>query len=764
MPARRSRQRTPRPPPHWFTLGSLRSFGRRLVHPPPPSEKERYFLYMSPRFDVSMEDVVASKHLPPLSLQDFEDYLKYVEGTPQNLYFHLWLQRYRTLHHSWASSVLPTVPSSSTGGYRPRDLWERLNPCQDRTLKDEFAYAKSRWLDERALARLDLSEEMRRGVLDISNLPPLENGSNELTFDLPSFPNQPTPSKFDAIQTHIISSLRAAFNRFLRLAFGNAGLWHMCAGHINSMLLLLVPGLAMWFLGVLSGGRRGLVVGSLPLIWIGLSFMLMTANGHCFVVWSTGDARQLYPHELVRPIPPELAKAPPVYSLDLPPQPGVASSLPLPPQPHSPETRFGRVDALVGLGIEGRLGRKGSVPQQLGRKGSVPQQLGRKGSEAKLGRKGSQETTPRLGRKESDPRLVDQRIGRKASEPRLGRKGSALFSLASSGGGRRGSGGGFLGIFGRNEEEDKEDELEAGTVAVDVPDPRRTLEQTREMDFKLPPARKTKDLTRPDVLAQHQPLPLPQPQIQIRSGWEDDVHQVTVTSTADIGEYKFTEDEDFGIVVSEAYEEDEDYPYPREHHHHHHLRVSVEAEPVSGGSGGGDESSVPGSSTRADQPLMSIQVQTPEVPTAPVPVRDQNQNTTPAPSSRRTALPDIFSFASLSPTAAVTSLNPPPSASSSSPFNAPPKYLKSTIALDWALSQARPGVSSSRRGSKQMDAEGMTGESGDAVLMNPYWRTFLGPMTLVHDPLVRRAHWAVTVRCGVVAFGVCCGMALGLIR
>ncbi|KAG8708839.1 hypothetical protein FRC09_001010 [Ceratobasidium sp. 395] len=707
-----------------------------------------------------MEDVVASKHLPPLSLQDFEDYLKYVEGTPQNLYFHLWLQRYRTLHHSWASSVLPTVPSSSTGGYRPRDLWERLNPCQDRTLKDEFAYAKSRWLDERALARLDLSEEMRRGVLDISNLPPLENGSNELTFDLPSFPNQPTPSKFDAIQTHIITSLRAAFNRFLRLAFGNAGLWHMCAGHINSMILLLVPGLAMWFLGVLSGGRRGLVVGSLPLIWIGLSFMLMTANGHCFVVWSTGDARQLYPHELVRPIPPELAKAPPVYSLDLPPQPG-DTPLPssLPPQPHSPETRFGRVEALVGLGlgIEGRLGRKGSVPQQLGRKGSEPR-LGRKGSEA------------RLGRKESDPRLVDQRIGRKASEPRLGRKGSALFSLASSGGGRRGSGGGFLGIFGRNEEEEGDEE--AGAVAVDVPDPRRTLEQTREMDFKLPPARKTKDLTRPDVLSQ-QPPPLPQPQIQIRSGWEDDVHQFTVTSTADIGEYKFTEDEDFGIVVSEAYEEDEDYPYPREHHHHHHLRVSVEPEPVSGGSGG--DESVPGSSTRADQPLMGIQVQTPEAPTAPVPVRDQNQNTTtPAPSSsRRTALPDIFSFASLSPTAAVTSLNPPPSASSSTPFNAPPKYLKSTIALDWALSQARPGISSSRRGSnqldarrgsKQLDAEGMTGESGDAVLMNPYWRTFLGPMTLVYDPLVRRAHWAVTVRCGVVAGVVCCGMALGLIR
>ncbi|KAG9122749.1 hypothetical protein FRC07_000738 [Ceratobasidium sp. 392] len=197
----------------------------------------------------------------------------------------------------------------------------------------------------------------------------------------------------------------------------------------------------------------------------------MTANGHCFIVYATGDARQLYPHEFARPLPVELSKAPPVYSLDLPRQPEDVISSTSPATPHSPEIR---------------LGRKGSEPR-----------LGRKGSEPRLGRR---ESNPKLGRKESEPRLrrkgSETHLHHKGSEPRLGRKESAVFSLASRGGVRRASGR-FSGVFGRQDGEDDEEEMatvEAG-IALEV-DPRRTLEQTREMDLKLPPARKTKDISR----------------------------------------------------------------------------------------------------------------------------------------------------------------------------------------------------------------------------------------------------------------------------
>ncbi|KAG8739664.1 hypothetical protein FRC10_005291 [Ceratobasidium sp. 414] len=125
--------------------------------------------------------VVAGRHLPPLPLHDFEDYLRYVEGTSRGLHALLLLlplpARFTLSDTSTSGSTAtaPSIntgfnrPSTSMGGYRPRDLWEHLSPCQDRTLKEDFAYAKAEWLDRCAPARLDLSEEMRRvGFIELA--------------------------------------------------------------------------------------------------------------------------------------------------------------------------------------------------------------------------------------------------------------------------------------------------------------------------------------------------------------------------------------------------------------------------------------------------------------------------------------------------------------------------------------------------------------------------------------------------------------------
>ncbi|KAG9120182.1 hypothetical protein FRC07_004419 [Ceratobasidium sp. 392] len=257
--------------------------------------------------------------------------------------------------------------------------------------------------------------------------------------------------------------------------------------------------------------------------------------------------------------------------------------------------------------------------------------------------------------------------------------------------------------------------IKAG-IALEV-DPRRTLEQTREMDLKLPPARKTKDLSRQSLGLDRPAQPQIHPCLQVNSGWDDEAPPLTVTTTADIAEYRFTEAEDFGIVISEAYEEEEEYRYP-------YRAWDFQDGSADDGRAGPSPTSIP----------------------------EGTADPTPTP-SRRTAPPDVFLFGSLSPTAALPTTNSP-----TSPSGVPPKS-KSTIALDWALSRAKPVTS--KRGSKQWDAEG---EGGDVMLINPKWRTMFGPMTLVHDPLVQRAHWAITVRSSVVASAVACGMALGLIR
>ncbi|EUC59508.1 RGS domain protein, putative [Rhizoctonia solani AG-3 Rhs1AP] len=226
----RRRTRVQRPQPHWFTIGSFRSLGRRLWNPPPSFKEERYAWFIAPRYHVSLEDVIADKHPSPLSRQDFEDYLCYAEGSAGNLYFHDWVYNYRRLYNEWTKSVLPTatigLSSSSKHLYPARELWERLKDCQDRQLRDEFSYAKATFFQPGASMRLNIDTKLRDRVLLIPNLPPSHN--QQLTDKLPSYPNQPEPGIFDPILEQVDKALEATLSRFVRLAFCNAGLWHFC--------------------------------------------------------------------------------------------------------------------------------------------------------------------------------------------------------------------------------------------------------------------------------------------------------------------------------------------------------------------------------------------------------------------------------------------------------------------------------------------------------------------------------------------------------
>ncbi|KAG8696602.1 hypothetical protein FRC09_008369 [Ceratobasidium sp. 395] len=264
---------------------------------------------------------------------------------------------------------------------------------------------------------------------------------------------------------------------------------------------------------------------------------------------------------------------------------------------------------------------------------------------------------------------------------------------------------------------DVEEDLESGT-AIEL-DACRTTEQPRQMDLKLPlpPARKTKGLSQqffgPSTLS---------PPSNLYLNGEPRSTAANIVEIAD--SQMFSEEEDFGIVVSEAYEGDLDYPFPS---HDRYPLQSTRTRPVNEREGSAPRST-------GLEPLVSVQAQ---------PTLDPEQ-TPPVPARRRGGLPDIFSFVSPPATPATASVAPPrPSKSPASP------------ALDWVLSQSRPPSSS-----KKQDPA----EDDEVVLMSPRWRTLFGPMTLVHDPLVRRAHWAVTVRCAIVAAGMVCGMALGLIR
>lgn len=68
-----------------LSLRSLLTLPYRLCHPPPAIGKVRSFS-VTPLFNVCLDDVLDRRHLPPLGLKDFEEWLLYVELCPENLY------------------------------------------------------------------------------------------------------------------------------------------------------------------------------------------------------------------------------------------------------------------------------------------------------------------------------------------------------------------------------------------------------------------------------------------------------------------------------------------------------------------------------------------------------------------------------------------------------------------------------------------------------------------------------------------------------
>ena len=57
----------------------------RLFNPPPARGQLSTFGVI-PRFEIGLDDILDRKHLPPLGLKDFEEWLLFVEQNAENLY------------------------------------------------------------------------------------------------------------------------------------------------------------------------------------------------------------------------------------------------------------------------------------------------------------------------------------------------------------------------------------------------------------------------------------------------------------------------------------------------------------------------------------------------------------------------------------------------------------------------------------------------------------------------------------------------------
>ncbi|KAK4052995.1 hypothetical protein OIO90_004119 [Microbotryomycetes sp. JL221] len=230
----------------------------------------------TPLTDVKLADVIANKHLAPLSLKDFEGYLVYKEHSAESLYFILWLNEYTKEYQAWLndSTIEHPEPKSnlSTDPMAPR----RADHLPD-YLADSLERAMQCFMMPNAPLELNLAHNTRDKTL-------VEAGQTG------------RPEDFSEARDVIEHSLNRSLQQHSKTCIANAGprrlVFCFCLG-LSVFLLGLVPP----FVGIFGNYARGYRAIGLFFIWFGSAVMYMAVNRICGVIWLLGEDRQLLPWE-----------------------------------------------------------------------------------------------------------------------------------------------------------------------------------------------------------------------------------------------------------------------------------------------------------------------------------------------------------------------------------------------------------------------------------------------------------------------------------
>ncbi|GAA5896509.1 hypothetical protein JCM5296_000687 [Sporobolomyces johnsonii] len=272
----------PKKLPNQFPVAELVRVPWRVLSPPKATGMVGSVMSMkaTPINDVRLADVIANKHLSPLSLKDFEGYLVFKEYSAENLYFILWLNEYEKEYNTYLAdpSIVKVSPAYS----------ENTDPSAPRMASHLPDY---------------LADSLRRG-LDVFFAPDgaLELNLPRATRDktLVEAGNSGNPKDFAEARDIIEHSLNRSLVAHSRSVVANAGPRRLvlcfCLGFLI-FLLGCVPALV----AILTNHARGYRVIGLPFIAFGTTVMVMAMNRICGIIWFLGERRQLLPWELATP-------------------------------------------------------------------------------------------------------------------------------------------------------------------------------------------------------------------------------------------------------------------------------------------------------------------------------------------------------------------------------------------------------------------------------------------------------------------------------
>ncbi|KAG8904398.1 hypothetical protein FRB99_001820 [Tulasnella sp. 403] len=273
-----------RPLKYPYNFKFIKDFPKRLFFPPKPQGVGNVRSFkITPIYEISLTDVLDGKHLPPLTLKDFEDYLVFEAHSAENLYFICWFREYNAKYRQWQSAN-EALPEDKRATFPPE-------------LTISFARARGTFFDPSSHLELNLPAEL------------VEN----LVAQTKQFSN-PDPSSLIPIQKYVEDMLRESLMKFVVGACTNSGRLRGFFAIIVGTLAILA-GLIPVFLSIFRGDSRFVRLAALPAFWFGALTAIAGFHGVCVVIFLFGDARQLYPYELARP---QLQAVPQLAPLSLP--------------------------------------------------------------------------------------------------------------------------------------------------------------------------------------------------------------------------------------------------------------------------------------------------------------------------------------------------------------------------------------------------------------------------------------------------------------
>ncbi|KAF8908867.1 hypothetical protein CPB84DRAFT_1766188 [Gymnopilus junonius] len=258
------------------SIKSVLSLPFRICNPPPAVAKVRS-CGVTPLFKVRLEDVLDRKHLPPLGLKDFEEWLLFVEMSPENLYFILWLREYKQRYSQWKSQA------EFQSRNEPSDYPIHWSSQHSSHLAMFYARAKQTFFTPGSEYELNLTSSL---------LAP---------FHKPNMSPHPDPILFAEVELETFRTLEQSLRRFVNAQFNNVGNKRVLCGMIAGIIFALVLGILPLVLTCLRAESRWWRLIALPGLWAGLSIFYSSVNGICLGVYVFGDLRQLRKFELSRP-------------------------------------------------------------------------------------------------------------------------------------------------------------------------------------------------------------------------------------------------------------------------------------------------------------------------------------------------------------------------------------------------------------------------------------------------------------------------------